>query len=125
MGCAGVACIGVDLLFLVLGIEQGSDNLKIVNMSRRGMDLYDELGLSANLRMELVAEKALASLLGPAGVDVFLPLLSRLIQPERLALARLDDLVLLGGVVLNANFREGGIDDARLPFGVEAPGTRS
>lgn len=81
------------------------------------MDLYDELGLSANLRMELVAEKALASLLGPAGVDVFLPLLSRLIQPERLALARLDDLVLLGGVVLNANFREGGIDDARLPFG--------
>lgn len=55
--------------------------------------------------MELVAEKALASLLGPTGVDVFLPLLGRLIQPERLALARLDDLVLLGGVVLNANFR--------------------
>ena len=55
LGCASVACIGVDLLFLVLVIKQGSDNLRIVNVSGRGMDLNDELGESANLSMELVA----------------------------------------------------------------------
>lgn len=117
---ANVAGIGIHFLRLIVGSQQGFDHLGVVNIGGRRVDLHDQLGKTAHLRVELVAEKGLVPFLRPTGINVLLAFLRRLINPELLAFPGLDGFVFLRGVALNADFRKGRVDDPTISF----PGDR-
>src|SRR5215470_17474478 len=73
--------------------------------------LPDQLVLGIRIHVVLVAVKALAMLLGPARILVFLSVLRRLLLPILRRLATLDRLVLLARVALSGHRHDAGIDD--------------
>lgn len=97
---------------LVFFIEQFLKDLAVVHAGRSGFRFEDELGFQVGLHMVLVAVVRFVTLLGPAGVAVFLPahggVRVKLLGP----LACFDLLVLLARVALARGFGEAGVDDA-------------
>src|SRR5512144_2223411 len=71
----------------------------------------NQLVLGIHIHVILVAEEALAVLLGPAGILVFLPALGRRLLPTLRRLAGLNRVVLLARVARSGHRHEGGIAD--------------
>lgn len=70
----------------------------------------DELCLPVHLCMPFVTVVCLASLLGPAGVNVLVALLVRIVVPKSIAFAFLNDGILPAGVALPGSLHECGIN---------------
>ena len=68
-----IAPVGIDVPAGVGGVEDVVEVLAVVGARRVGLDLADDFVLLVDVDGQLVAEVALAVLLGPGGVEVLLP----------------------------------------------------
>jgi hypothetical protein len=104
-----VAPVGIDVPTRVACIEDAAKVLAVVRTRRVGLDPANDLVFLVGVDRELVAEVALAVLLGPDGVDVLLPPLRRLPVGGHRTL--LDQFLLASAVVLLGGGDQGGVDD--------------
>lgn len=112
---ARVSAIGVKLFAAVFIVQQAFHRLTVVNRGTRHLESPNELVLRIDIHMILVAEIADVSLLRPACVGVFLPLLVRLRLPRLGSLAFfLDLLVLFAAIALFWGRDDRGINDLPL-----------
>ena len=120
-----VSGIEPEVLPLVLILDQRLNDVGVVYAGIGGVVLLDELCLLVGLDVVLVAIVLLTALLRPAGIDILVAALvslallllvrvTRLSLPKATAVAFLDLLVLLMGVVLAGSFHESGIDNLSL-----------
>src|SRR5262249_31887367 len=72
--------------------------------------LPDQFALGVGIHVVLVAVKALAVLLGPARILVFLPVFRRVLLPGLRRLAGLHRLILVAGISLLGNRNDRGIN---------------
>ena len=93
-----IAPVGIDVPARVVGIQNAIEVLTVVRAGGVGLDLADELVLLVDVDRQLIAEVALAVLLRPGCVDVFLTPLGRL--PVRRQRALVEQLLLAPAVVL-------------------------
>src|SRR3974390_352001 len=94
-----------------VGLVQKSIELLAVMHTRVGhVVLPDQLVLGIRVDVVLVAVEALAVLLGPARVLVFLPVLSRLLLPRLRRLASLHLVILVAAIALLGNRNDRGIN---------------
>ena len=111
---SGFDFIEIQRLILVLLLNEGFDDVGVMDAGIRSDVFLDELGLLVGLGMELIAVVLLTALLRPACIGVLVALLVRLVIPQFPAVSRLDTLVLLTGVALLGSFHKGGIDNLAL-----------
>jgi len=95
----------------VLLVEQFVEHLAVVDRRIGHRITPDQLVFLVDVDVILVAVVALAMLLGPAGIEVFLAFLVRLVFPRFGYLALLDLLVLLAPVSISRHVHQAGIDD--------------
>src|SRR6516165_1595840 len=94
-----------------VGLVQKSIEFLAVMHTRVGhIILPDQLVLGIRIHVVLVAVEALAVLLGPARVLVFLPVLRRVLLPRLRRLASLHLVILIAAIVLLGNRYDRGIN---------------
>src|SRR3984893_17006840 len=94
-----------------VGLVQKSIEFLAVMHTRVGhVVLPDQLVLGIRIRVVLVAVEALAVLLGPARILVFLPVFRRVLLPSLRCLAGLHVLILVAAVALLGNRHDRGIN---------------
>ncbi len=104
-----IAPVGIHIPARVGRVEDVVEVLAVVGAGRVGLDLADDLVLLVDVDGELVAEVALAVLLGPGGVDVLLAPLGGLPAGRHRAL--LDQVLLAPAGVLRGRRHQGRVDD--------------
>ena len=104
-----IAPVGIDVPARVGGVEHVVEVLAVVRARRVGLDLADDLVFCVDVDGELVAEVALAVLLGPGGVEVLLAPLRGLPAGRHGTL--LDQGFLAAAVVLLGRRHQGRVDD--------------
>ena len=104
-----VAPVGIDVPTRVARIEDVVEVLAVVRTRRVGLDPADDLVFLVDVDRKLVAEVALAVLLGPGRIDVLLAALGRL--PVGGHRTVLDQRLLASAVVLLGRRHQGGVDD--------------
>src|ERR1700683_4741070 len=94
-----------------VGRVQKSMEFPAVMQTRVGhVILSDQLVLGIRIHVVLVAVEALAVLLGPARILVFLPVLRRLLLPRLRRLASLHLVILVAAIALLGNLHNRGIN---------------
>src|ERR1700729_916407 len=78
----------------------------------------DQLVLGIRIHVVLVAVEALAVLLGPARILVFLPILGRVVLPRPRRLASLHVVILIAAIALFGNRNDRGINHLAAPRNV-------
>ena len=117
-----ISGIEPEVLPLVLILDKRLNDVGVVYAGIGGVVFFDELRLLVGLDVVLVAIVVLTALLRPAGVNVLVAALvglallllvrvTLLCLPKGTAVALLDLLVLLMGVMLTGSFHESGIDN--------------
>ena len=104
-----VAPVGIHIPARVRGVEHVVEVLAVMRARRVGLDLADDFVFLVDVDGQLVAEVALAVLLGPGGVEVFLAPLGGL--PTGGHCAVLDQRFLSARVVLFGRGHQGRVDD--------------
>ena len=109
-----VACIKIQWLAFVFLLNEGFDDIGVMDTGICGDVFLDKLGLLVGLGMEFIAVVLLTALLSPAGIGILVALLVGLVLPEVFGIARLYLLVLLPGVALLGSFYKRSIDNLAL-----------
>src|SRR5580700_22382 len=103
--------LALDLITPEAGLVQKSIECPAVMHTRVGyVILPDQLVPGIRIHVVLVAVKALAVLLGPARVLVFLPVLRRVLLPRFRRLASLHLVILIAAIALLGNRHDRGIN---------------
>jgi len=108
-----IAPVGIHIPACVGGVEHVVKVLAVVRARRVCLDLADELVFLVDVDRELVAEVALAVLLGPGGIEVLLAPLGGLPVGRHRAL--LDQGFLNPAGVLRGRRYQGRVDDLTTP----------
>src|ERR1700759_4781007 len=105
-----IRAIPIDVSGCVALVEKFIKLLAVMHAGVGHLVLPNQFALGIRIHVVLVAVEALAVLLGPARILVFLPVFRRVLLPSRGRLASLHLLILVAAIALLGNRHDRGIN---------------